>query len=60
MIHLYHNACSKEEFVTPHYEALLSAYKLIKLSGKSTIVERFTTVSNIQLGAKNEMYFINV
>lgn len=52
--------CSKEEFVTSHYEALLSAYKLIKLSGKSTIVERFKTVSNIQLGAKNEMYFINV
>lgn len=51
---------SKEKFVTSHYEALLSAYKLIKLSGKSTIVERFKTVSNIQHGAKNEMYFINV
>ncbi|GAO59032.1 hypothetical protein LamDB_22780 [Bacillus anthracis] len=58
MIHLYHN--SKKEFVTSHYEALLSAYKLIKLCGKSTIVERFKTVSNIQFGAKNEMYFINV
>ena len=48
---------SKEEFVVTDYEALLSAYKPLKLSGKSTIVERFETVSSIQLGTKNEMYF---
>ncbi|OHX32102.1 GNAT family N-acetyltransferase [Bacillus mycoides] len=48
---------SKEEFVTTDYEALLSAYKPLKLSGKSTIVERFETAPSIQLGAKNEMYF---
>jgi len=48
---------SKEEFSTSDYEALLSAYKPLKLSGKSTIVERFETASNIQLGTKNEMYF---
>lgn len=48
---------SKEEFVTSDYEALLSAYKPIKLSGKSTIVERFETASRIQLGAKNKIYF---
>ncbi|HEB4953668.1 TPA: GNAT family N-acetyltransferase [Bacillus cereus] len=48
---------SKEDFVTTDYEALLSAYKPLKLSGKSTIVERFETASNIQLGTKNEMYF---
>ncbi|MCC2338072.1 GNAT family N-acetyltransferase [Bacillus cereus group sp. MYBK71-2] len=48
---------SQEEFVVSDYGALLSAYKPLKLSGKSTIVERFETVSNIQLGTKNEMYF---
>ncbi|PQZ53964.1 GCN5 family acetyltransferase [Bacillus sp. MYb209] len=48
---------SKEDFVVSDYEALLSAYKPLKLSGKSTIVERFETVQNIQLGAKNEMHF---
>ncbi|HDR7517900.1 GNAT family N-acetyltransferase [Bacillus mobilis] len=48
---------SKEEFIVTDYEALLSAYKPLKLSGKSTIVERFETVSSIQLGTKNEMYF---
>ena len=48
---------SKEEFITTDYEALLSAYKPLKLSGKSTIVEQFETASNIQLGTKNEMYF---
>ncbi|OAK39279.1 GNAT family N-acetyltransferase [Bacillus wiedmannii] len=48
---------SKEEFAASDYEALLSAYKPLKLSGKSTIVERFETASNIQLGTKNEMYF---
>lgn len=29
---------SKEEFVTSHYEALLSAYKPLKLSSKPTIL----------------------
>ena len=48
---------SKEEFVVTDYEALLSAYKPLKLSGKSTIVERFETAPSVQLGAKNEMYF---
>ena len=48
---------SKEKFITTDYEALLSAYKPLKLSGKSTIVEQFETASNIQLGTKNEMYF---
>ncbi|MGH0943141.1 GNAT family N-acetyltransferase [Bacillus mycoides] len=48
---------SKEDFVTSDYEALLSVYKPLKLSGKSTIVERFETAPSIQLGAKNEMYF---
>ncbi|PFJ14264.1 GNAT family N-acetyltransferase [Bacillus cereus] len=48
---------SKEEFVVADYEALLSAYKPLKLSGKSTIVEKFETASIVQLGAKNEMYF---
>ena len=48
---------SKEEFVVTDYEALLSAYKPLKLSGKSTIVERFETAPCVQLGAKNEMYF---
>ncbi|PFV81603.1 GNAT family N-acetyltransferase [Bacillus sp. AFS059628] len=48
---------SKEEFVVTDYEVLLSAYKPLKLSGKSTIVEQFETVSSIQLGTKNEMYF---
>ncbi|MFL0489640.1 MULTISPECIES: GNAT family N-acetyltransferase [Bacillus] len=48
---------SKEEFVVTDYEPFLSAYKPLKLSGKSTIVERFETVSSIQLGTKNEMYF---
>ncbi|MGN4423192.1 GNAT family N-acetyltransferase [Bacillus cereus group sp. MYBK30-1] len=48
---------SKEDFVVADYEVLLSAYKPLKLSGKSTIVERFETAPNIQLGAKNEMYF---
>lgn len=48
---------SKEEFIVTDYEALLAAYKPLKLSGKSTIVERFESVSNIQLGTKNEMYF---
>ncbi|MBE5104937.1 GNAT family N-acetyltransferase [Bacillus thuringiensis] len=48
---------SKEEFVTSDYEALLSAYKPLKLSGKSTIVQRFETAPSVQLGAKNEMYF---
>lgn len=48
---------SKEEFVVTDYEALLSAYKPLKLSGKSTIVKRFETVLSIQLGTKNEMYF---
>ncbi|MGH0512437.1 GNAT family N-acetyltransferase [Bacillus cereus] len=48
---------SKEEFVVTDYEALLSAYKPLKLSGKATIVERFETAPSIQLGAKNEMYF---
>ncbi|MEC3033867.1 GNAT family N-acetyltransferase, partial [Bacillus thuringiensis] len=48
---------SKEEYITTDYEALLSAYKTLKLSGKSTIVEQFETASNIQLGTKNEMYF---
>ncbi|PKJ54973.1 GNAT family N-acetyltransferase [Bacillus sp. SN10] len=48
---------SKEEFAASDYEALLSAYKPLKLSGKSTIVEQFETVSSIQLGTKNEMFF---
>lgn len=48
---------SKEEFVVTDYEALLSAYKPLKLSGKATIVERFETAPSVQLGAKNEMYF---
>ncbi|MEX0133658.1 GNAT family N-acetyltransferase [Bacillus nitratireducens] len=48
---------SKGEFIVADYEALLSAYTPLKLSGKSTIVERFETASNIQLGTKNEMYF---
>ncbi|MFK4423518.1 putative GNAT family acetyltransferase [Bacillus sp. RC51] len=48
---------SKEEFVVTDYEALLSAYKPLKLSGKSTIVERFETAPSVQLGTKNEMYF---
>ena len=48
---------SKDEFVVTEYEALLSAYKPLKLSGKSTIVERFETAPSVQLGAKNEMYF---
>ncbi|MBK5473940.1 MULTISPECIES: GNAT family N-acetyltransferase [Bacillus] len=48
---------SKGEFIVADYEALLSAYKPLKLSGKSTIVERFETAPSVQLGAKNEMYF---
>ncbi|PFJ80600.1 GCN5 family acetyltransferase [Bacillus cereus] len=48
---------SKDEFVVTDYEALLSAYKPLKLSGKSTIVERFETAPSVQLGTKNEMYF---
>ncbi|WP_002148457.1 GNAT family N-acetyltransferase [Bacillus cereus] len=48
---------SKEDFVVSDYEVLLSAYKPLKLSGKSTIVERFETAPNVQLGAKNEMHF---
>ncbi|MEW4214930.1 GNAT family N-acetyltransferase [Bacillus thuringiensis] len=48
---------SKEDFVTTDYEALLSAYKPLKLSGKSTIVEKFETAPSLQLGVKNEMYF---
>ncbi|MGG0182950.1 GNAT family N-acetyltransferase [Bacillus tropicus] len=48
---------SKEELVTTDYETILSAYKPLKLSGKSTIVERFETASSLQLGSKNEMYF---
>lgn len=48
---------SKEEFAASDYEALLSAYKPLKLSGKSTIVERFETSPTIQLGAKNDMSF---
>jgi hypothetical protein len=48
---------SKEDFVVSDYEVLLSAYKPLKLSGKSTIVERFETAPSVQLGAKNEMYF---
>ncbi|MGG5735912.1 MULTISPECIES: GNAT family N-acetyltransferase [Bacillus cereus group] len=48
---------SKDEFVVTYYEALLSAYKPLKLSGKSTIVERFETAPSVQLGTKNEMYF---
>ncbi|KMQ03175.1 GNAT family N-acetyltransferase [Bacillus cereus] len=48
---------SKEDFVTLDYEALLSAYKPLKLSGKSTIVEQFETAPSLQLGVKNEMYF---
>lgn len=48
---------SKEVFVVTDYKALLSAYKPLKLSGKSTIVERFEIAPNIQLGAKNKMYF---
>ncbi len=48
---------SKGEFMVADYEALLSSYKPLKLSGKSTIVERFETAPRIQLGDKNEMYF---
>ncbi|MGE6588477.1 GNAT family N-acetyltransferase [Bacillus mycoides] len=48
---------SKGEFIVADYEALLSAYKPLKLSGKSTIVERFETSPSVQLGTKNEMYF---
>ncbi|GCF73726.1 N-acetyltransferase [Bacillus cereus] len=48
---------SKDELVVTDYEALLSAYKPLKLSGKSTIVERFETAPSVQLGTKNEMYF---
>ncbi|MED0903351.1 GCN5 family acetyltransferase [Bacillus cereus] len=48
---------SKGEFIVADYEALLSAYKPLKLSGKSTIVERFETAPSVQLGTKNEMYF---
>ena len=48
---------SKEEFITTDYEALLSTYKPLKLSGKSTIVEKFETAPSLQLGVKNEMYF---
>lgn len=48
---------SNEEFAASDYEALLSAYKPLKLSGKSTIAERFEASPTIQLGAKNEMYF---
>ena len=51
---------SQEEFVVSDYGALLSAYKPLKLSGKSTIVERFETVSNIQLGTKMKCIFVNV
>lgn len=48
---------SKKEFVASDYETLLSAYKPLKLSGKSTIVERFETAPRVQLGDKNERYF---
>ncbi|MGG1326242.1 GNAT family N-acetyltransferase [Bacillus tropicus] len=48
---------SKEELVTTDYETILSASKPLKLSGKSTIVERFETASSLQLGSKNEIYF---
>ncbi|MBJ3788780.1 GNAT family N-acetyltransferase [Bacillus sp. OA1] len=48
---------SKEDFVTTDYEALLSAYKPLKLSGKSTIVKKFETSPAIQLGVKSDMYF---
>ncbi|PGL35963.1 GNAT family N-acetyltransferase [Bacillus cereus] len=48
---------SKGEFIVADYEALLYAYKPLKLSGKSTIVERFETAPSVQLGTKNEMYF---
>ncbi|TKH19623.1 GCN5 family acetyltransferase [Bacillus wiedmannii] len=47
----------KGKFIVADYEAFLSAYKPLKLSGKSNIVERFETVSSIQLGTKNKMYF---
>ncbi|HDX9653167.1 N-acetyltransferase [Bacillus wiedmannii] len=48
---------SKEAFVTSDYETLLSSYMPLKLSGKSTIVEKFETSPAIQLGAKSDMYF---
>ncbi|PHG48019.1 GNAT family N-acetyltransferase [Bacillus wiedmannii] len=48
---------SKEAFVTSDYETLLSSYMPLKLSGKSTIVEKFETSLAIQLGAKSDMYF---
>ncbi|MDG2794132.1 hypothetical protein P7M42_23810, partial [Vibrio parahaemolyticus] len=47
----------REAFITTDYEALLSTYKPLKLSGKSTIVENFETAPSLQLGVKNEMYF---
>ncbi|MBE7106337.1 GNAT family N-acetyltransferase [Bacillus cereus] len=48
---------SKEDFVVADYEELLSAYKPLKLSGKSNIVEKFEATQSIQLGVKNEMHF---
>ncbi|PGM96651.1 GCN5 family acetyltransferase [Bacillus cereus] len=48
---------SKGEFTVADYKALLSAYKPLKLSCKSNIVERFETAPSIQLGTRNEMYF---
>ena len=57
-IHLY--PIVKKNLLPLIIETLLSPYKPLKLSGKSTIVERFETAPSLQLGSKMKCIFANV